>query len=216
MAVPETVKCMHCGNEQAFKLLAPLTCQKCGGTWMEPVYDYAAFKREVLRGLRHRSYDIWRYHEVLPVDEPSTLDFKNVGWTPLQQARRWGALFNHPNLYVKDERYGPTSSFKDRQAVLSVASMYGAGINECVIASTGNAAVAYAAACARVGIKLWVFMTSLVPQEKLREAALGQRHIRPDQGNCRGVCPAARSTVRSGGQQHPGARVDENHCLRDR
>ena len=73
---------------------------------------------------------------------------------------------------MKDERYGPTSSFKDRQAVISVASMYQAGIHECVIASTGNAAVAYAAACARVGIKLWVFMTSLVPQEKLREAAL--------------------------------------------
>ncbi len=172
MAVPETVKCMHCGMEQPFKLLAPLTCEGCGGNWMEPVYNYAAFKREVLRGLRHRSYDIWRYHEVLPVDEPPTLDFKNVGWTPLQQARRWGALFSHPNVYVKDERYGPTSSFKDRQAVLSVASMYGAGITECVIASTGNAAVAYAAACARVGIKLWVFMTSLVPQEKLREAAL--------------------------------------------
>jgi threonine synthase len=46
------------------------------------------------------------------------------------------------------------------------------GIREAVIASTGNAAVAYAAACARAGIKLWVFMTSLVPQEKLREAAL--------------------------------------------
>jgi threonine synthase len=46
------------------------------------------------------------------------------------------------------------------------------GVREAVIASTGNAAVAYAAACARAGIKLWVFMTSLVPQEKLREAAL--------------------------------------------
>jgi len=46
------------------------------------------------------------------------------------------------------------------------------GIKEAVIASTGNAAVAYAAACARAGIKLWVFMTSLVPQEKLREASL--------------------------------------------
>ena len=45
-------------------------------------------------------------------------------------------------------------------------------VREAVIASTGNAAVAYAAACARSGIKLWVFMTSLVPQEKLREAAL--------------------------------------------
>ena len=46
------------------------------------------------------------------------------------------------------------------------------GISEAVIASTGNAAVAYAAACARAGIKLWVFMTSLVPQEKIRETAL--------------------------------------------
>jgi threonine synthase len=46
------------------------------------------------------------------------------------------------------------------------------GVREAIIASTGNAAVAYAAACARSGIKLWVFMTSLVPQEKLREAAL--------------------------------------------
>ena len=45
-------------------------------------------------------------------------------------------------------------------------------VKEAVIASTGNAAVAYAAACARAGIKLWVFMTGLVPQEKLREAAL--------------------------------------------
>ncbi len=46
------------------------------------------------------------------------------------------------------------------------------GVREAVIASTGNAAVAYAAACARAGIKLWVFMTSMVPQEKLREVAL--------------------------------------------
>jgi threonine synthase len=53
-----------------------------------------------------------------------------------------------------------------------VAAMNENNIREAVIASTGNAAVAYAAACARAGIKLWVFMTSLVPQEKLREAAL--------------------------------------------
>jgi len=172
MAVPKHIKCMSCGNQQSYEPMAPLSCQSCGATWMEPVYDYAAFKREVLHGLRGHSYDIWRYSDILPVSEPATLDFKNVGWTPLQQARRWGGLFDHPNIYVKDERYGPTSSFKDRQAVISVASMYETGVRECVIASTGNAAVAYAAACARVGIKLWVFMTSLVPQEKLREAAL--------------------------------------------
>ncbi len=172
MALPECVQCVQCGHQQPFQLLVPQTCQACGATWLDPVYDYAAFKGEVLRGLRGHTYDIWRYHQVLPVNEPAALDFKNVGWTPLQQARRFGGLFDHPNTYVKDERYGPTSSFKDRQAVISVAAMYQAGVRECVIASTGNAAVAYAAACARVGIKLWVFMTSLVPQEKLRESAL--------------------------------------------
>jgi threonine synthase len=172
MALPLCLKCVQCGSAQPYLAGVQATCQSCRSSWLEPEYDYTSFKREVLRGLRGRPYNIWRYHDVLPVYEPATLDFKNVGWTPLQQARRFGGLFDHPNIYVKDERYGPTSSFKDRQAVISVAAMHDAGIHECVIASTGNAAVAYAAACARAGIKLWVFMTSLVPQEKLREAAL--------------------------------------------
>ena len=172
MTSPLSVQCTACGNQQPYQPLVATVCSACGAGWMEPRYDYTTFKREVLRGLHGRSYNIWRYHDVLPVCEHETLDFKNVGWTPLQQARRFGGQVGHENLYVKDERYGPTSSFKDRQAVISVAAMYEAGVRECVIASTGNAAVAYAAASARVGIKLWVFMTSLVPQEKLREAAL--------------------------------------------
>jgi threonine synthase len=87
-------------------------------------------------------------------------------------SQRFGPKLGLASVYIKDERYGPTSSFKDRQAAGAVASMNENGVREAVIASTGNAAVAYAAACARAGIKLWVFMTSLVPQEKLREAAL--------------------------------------------
>jgi threonine synthase len=171
-------QCRYLSNVCSVRTSKPITprqphvCQQCGSAWLEPHYDYDRFKRQVFSGLPGRSYNIWRYHDVLPVAEPLTLDFKNVGWTPLQQARRFGGLFGHENLYVKDERYGPTSSFKDRQAVLAAAAMNQAGVRECVIASTGNAAVAYAAACARAGIKLWVFMTSLVPQEKLREAAL--------------------------------------------
>ena len=40
------------------------------------------------------------------------------------------------------------------------------------VASAGNAGVAYAAYCARAGIKLWLFVSSLVPSEKMREAML--------------------------------------------
>jgi threonine synthase len=87
-------------------------------------------------------------------------------------SRRFASELGYQQVYIKDERFGPTSSFKDRQAAVAVAVMLEAGIPEVVIASTGNAAVAYAAACARAGIKLWCFMTSMVPQEKLREVAL--------------------------------------------
>ncbi|HET9912815.1 MAG TPA: threonine synthase, partial [Anaerolineales bacterium] len=130
------------------------------------------FKREILRGLPNRPSNMWRYQDVLPLNAPSSLDLYPAGGTPLWPSQRFAAQLGLESVYIKDERYGPTSSFKDRQAAGAVAAMLENGIREAVIASTGNAAVAYAAACARAGIKLWVFMTSLVPQEKLREAAL--------------------------------------------
>jgi threonine synthase len=115
---------------------------------------------------------MWRYQDVLPLDDPASIDLYPAGGTPLWLSQRFAPDLGHASVYIKDERYGPTSSFKDRQAAVAVAAMVENSISEAVIASTGNAAVAYAAACARAGIKLWVFMTSLVPQEKLRETAL--------------------------------------------
>ena len=80
--------------------------------------------------------------------------------------------------------------------------------------------MAYAAACARAGIKLWVFMTSLVPQEKLREAALFGAEVIRVSGNydqtkqiAVPICAAQTSALRSRRNFHPGARIDEDHCL---
>ena len=140
--------------------------------WLEARYDYDAFKREILRGLPGRPFNLWRYQDILPLENPAALDLYPAGGTPLWLSQRFAPALGIDHVYIKDERYGPTSSFKDRQAAVAVAAMNEGGVREAVIASTGNAAVAYAAACARAGIKLWVFMTSLVPQEKLREAAL--------------------------------------------
>jgi threonine synthase len=147
-------------------------CEACASEWLEPHYDYAAFKPLLLSGLKGRPSNLWRYHDVLPVSDPLRFDLNSAGGTPMQFSRQYADSVRHSALYLKDERYGPTSSFKDRQAAVAVAAMLEHGIHECVIASTGNAAVAYASACARAGIKLWVFMTSLVPNEKLRETAL--------------------------------------------
>ena len=164
--------CIECGHLQWSQPLDSATCESCGSEWLQACYDYAAFKRELLRGLPGRPFDLWRYHEILPIVDHTCPDLIVAGGTPLRSSRRYAATLGSMPLYFKDERLHPTGSFKDRQAAVSVAAMLDAGIHECVIASTGNAAVAYAAACARAGIKLWVFMTSLVPPEKMREAAL--------------------------------------------
>jgi threonine synthase len=163
---------VECGHRQAYRPLAPTVCEACQSTWVEASYDFATFKREVLRGLPGRAFNLWRYGDVLPVEKPAGLGFEAVGGTPLSLATGFAQHLPHGPLYIKDERYGPTNSFKDRQAALSVAALLEGGVDEVVVASTGNAAVAYAAACARAGIKLWAFMTSLAPPEKLREVAL--------------------------------------------
>ena len=81
-------------------------------------------------------------------------------------------LLGLPHLFIKDERRGPTSSFKDRQAAVTTAVLREAGIGDAVIASTGNVALAYSAYCARIGIQLWAFLTSRVPGAKMHEVAL--------------------------------------------
>jgi threonine synthase len=172
MALPKYLECNLCGNQQPYQPFAPAICKKCGSHWLEARYDYVSFKRDILSGLPGRPFNMWRYQDVLPLNDPAVLDLYPAGGTPLWLSQRYAPRLGHASVYIKDERYGPTSSFKDRQAAVAVAAMVENGINEAVIASTGNAAVAYAAACARAGIKLWVFMTSLVPQEKLRETAL--------------------------------------------
>jgi threonine synthase len=172
MALPKYIECNVCGSQQPYVAFQPTVCRNCKSQWLEARYDYESFKREILRGLPNRPSNMWRYQDVLPLNDPSSLDLYPAGGTPLWLSHRFAPDLGHESVYIKDERYGSTSSFKDRQAAGAVAAMIENGIKEAVIASTGNAAVAYAAACARAGIKLWVFMTSLVPQEKLREAAL--------------------------------------------
>lgn len=172
MTLPLYLQCNECDHQQAYLPQTPTICERCGSAWVEAVYDYSAFQPLLRQGLPGRAFNIWRYHEVLPIQDPRSLELETVGGTPLYQARRFTAELGHQRILIKDERFGPTSSFKDRQAAVAVAAMVEAGVRETVIASTGNAAVAYAAACARAGIKCWVFMTSMVLPEKLREVAL--------------------------------------------
>lgn len=164
------VTCLACGHVMS-PSLDVAACEACGSPWVDARYDYDVVAERWPSGLEPTSVGLWRYKDLLPVadDNPVTMV---EGTTPLFKAQRLGEYVGHEHVFIKDERRGPTSSFKDRQASLAVSALVASGINEAVIASTGNAATAYAAYCARAGIKLWVFLTSQVPGEKMREISL--------------------------------------------
>jgi len=165
------VKCLECNHKMDFSV-GLYRCPACRGAWLDAQYDYERVAEVWRQGVHWRTNSLWRYMELLPPANMKELVTMGEGLTPMQRATKIQARLNHPQIFIKDERQSPTSSFKDRQAAVAVTAMKAAGITECVLASTGNAAVAYAAYCARADIKLWIFLTSLVPVAKMREAAL--------------------------------------------
>lgn len=165
------VECLDCGHKAPFSIVQP-ACPQCGSMWREARYDYDELATTLAQRLSSRPFDIWRYRELLPVEKPRPELSMGEGGTPLIRATNLGMMLGNPNIYVKDERQGPTASFKDRQASVTVATLKEAGVSEFVIASTGNVAISYSAYSARAGIKLWAFLTSLVPAAKMREVAI--------------------------------------------
>ncbi len=167
-----SVVCLQCGH-----LMPPdpmlIACPVCGGAWLDARYDYAALADlDWPRRVSRHAPSMWRYIELLPFEDYRARVSIGEGYTPLVRAEGLQAALKHPAIYIKDERQSPTASFKDRQGALSVSILKARGIRECVLASTGNAAAAYAAYCARAGIKLWIFLTSMAPAEKMRELGL--------------------------------------------
>jgi threonine synthase len=149
-----------------------MACPLCGGGWLTARYDDAQVAAELPRHLAERPFDMWRYRELLPIIDFNPAFPMGEGGTPLVHAQSLGLMLGLPHIYIKDERQGPTNSFKDRQAAVGIAALKEAGVTEMVLASTGNVAIAFSAFAARAGIKLWAFLTSLVPAEKMREVAI--------------------------------------------
>jgi threonine synthase len=147
-------------------------CPKCNSQWREAEYDMAEVAKTFPSEIEKRPFDLWRYQELLPIHNPNPILRLGEGGTPLIQAANLGMMLGLPRLFIKDERQGPTSSFKDRQAAVTIAALKEGGVTEMVAASTGNVAISLSAYAARAGIKLWAFVTSLVPAVKMREIAL--------------------------------------------
>jgi threonine synthase len=165
------IRCLDCGHAAPF-MPNSMQCPNCSSQWRAAEYNMDEVSKTFPAEIKDRPFDLWRYRELLPIHNPNPILRLGEGGTPLIQAANLGMMLGLPNLFIKDERQGPTSSFKDRQAAVTIAALKEGGVTEMVAASTGNVAIALSAYAARAGIKLWAFVTSLVPGVKMREIAL--------------------------------------------
>jgi threonine synthase len=149
-------------------------CPACG----KPLlcrYDVAAARVSFTReALATRPAKLWRYAEMLPVQDEAYRFTLGEGYTPLLHLKSLGAALGLDALYAKDEGINPTGSFKARGLALAVSRAAELGVKAVAIPSAGNAGSATAAYAARAGLPAYVFLPRDVPPAFLAEIrALG-------------------------------------------
>lgn len=161
-------KCVRCGK--IYEAVPQLTNCACGGI-LDIVYDYDYIKtrltRETLAGRRDNS--MWRYRELLPVEEDTQAPPLRVGWSPLYEAKALAEELGIGRLYVKDDGLNPTASLKDRASSMAVAKALEAGARVIACSSTGNAASSLAGNAAAAGLKTYIFVPSRAPKGKVAQ-----------------------------------------------
>jgi threonine synthase len=111
-----------------------------------------------------RPADLWRYHELLPVSDPSNVVSLGEGMTPLLTTPRFGEAIGVPNLLMKDEGQIPTGTFKARGAAVGVSRAAELGVTGVAMPTNGNAGAAWALYAARAGLRSLIVMPLGAPE----------------------------------------------------
>ncbi len=164
------LECSFCGEAQPADQLIT-TCPACGKVLFAR-YDLDAAARAMTpETIRTRSWDMWRYAEILPVLDPANRVSLGEGATPLLATPRLGSEMGLSRLAIKDEGQNPTGSFKARGLAMAVSRAKELGAEALVIPSAGNAGSAMAAYAARAGMQATVLMPADAPEVMKAECA---------------------------------------------
>jgi len=167
------LECGMCGEKFEANKIWNL-CPKCGKPLLAR-YNLKKARKELDRDkISQREPNLWRYHELLPVQESKFRLSLGEGFTPLVHATRLGSAVGFDKLFIKDEGLNPTGSFKARGLSVAISRAFELGVKEVSIPSAGNAAGAMSAYAALAGMKAHVFMPRDVPEPFVSECkALG-------------------------------------------
>ncbi len=164
--------------------LSHLECPKCGKTYdagkaqtvcecgspLLARYDLEVVAKKVKRDdLKGRVSSLWRYRELLPVNDDRNVISLGEGMTPMLASPKLGQAVGLPKLYIKDEGLNPTGTFKARGAAVGVSKARELGIHAVAMPTAGNAGGAWSAYAAKAGLAMYVVMPVDAPDLAKKE-----------------------------------------------
>jgi threonine synthase len=172
------LECGRCGERHDADVPQNL-CRTCASPLLAR-YDLDAVRAAVRPAdIAGRAPDLWRYHELLPVRDPSAVVSLGEGMTPLLPMARYGERIGVPGLLMKDEGLIPTGSFKARGAAVGVSRAAELGVKRLAMPTNGNAGAAWSVYGARAGLASTIVMPVDAPEITRREcvAAGAELHL---------------------------------------
>jgi threonine synthase len=157
---PAQLACSRCDATFAIRELMNL----CPNDAAPLLVRYDIAKSPGLREeIRTRPATMWRYRELLPVDDASEIVTLGEGITPLLQSTHFD------NVWIKDESKNPTRSFKSRGMAAAVTMAKHLSARSLAAPTAGNAGAALSAYGARAGLPVFVAMPRDTPQSIVDE-----------------------------------------------
>jgi threonine synthase len=135
---------------------------------LEADYDYAAVRSRLPREeLARRPWTMWRYRELLPLEEEPSVGL-DVGGTPLVPAPRLARELGVRSVWIKNDAVNfPTLSFKDRVVAVALSKARELGFRTVGCASTGNLANSVAAQAASAGMAACILVPADLETAKM-------------------------------------------------
>lgn len=206
----KNVKCLRCVNcSKEYTATADATTCECGGI-LDVIYDYDYIKtvldKEVLKNREDET--MWRYRELLPIEEDTTPKGLRVGNSPIYESEKVAKMLGIKKLYIKDDGINPTSSLKDRASAMAVTKAIEAGYSTIACSSTGNAASSLAGNAAAAGLKTYIFVPQRAPKGKVAQLMMFGANLTAVKGSYEDTFELSKSAIDKYGWYNRNAAIN--------
>ncbi len=175
MAHVTGLRCRECRESYPKRLVH--ACSLCFGP-LDVAYDYEAISRTISKeSIAKGPPTLWRYKDLLPIEQESSIVDIGVGYTPLLRADNLARELGLKEVYVKNDSVNPTFSFKDRPSSIAVSKAVEFGSPAVGAASTGNLSGAMAAHAAKARLPCFIFVPEGLESSKIAQTLSYGAHV---------------------------------------